>query len=184
MILDYGEGRDLSKLCSIEFQHAATFSSNDEKIFSNHLKSFLIKLKSNESIAFPYKIHANDYHVFEIGNSNEIEHVKYLYKSYLQLVSCVQQEQDVRAFYYLTEDSERRPKSVHNYKNVQTIDLHQSEANSLTDCWNIKSKALFSPHFRTEPIKLRKPVTGSILKLNLDFEYMIFIFKKFTNFCI
>ena len=91
-----------------------------------------------------------------------------------------------RYLFFLTELRQRRPKCIYYYKNVNAIGIHYPyDMNA--GSWKLEPSGLdghFLPHFREEPERLfNGKFNGSILKLNIDFEYLFFILKTFTSYC-
>ena len=170
----------------------------DEKKLINQLGTFLRDLNNNQK--FPYKLilSASPYekgHTFIIERE-DISYVQYLYDSFSKFISCAYEnylnktnkvdKNLVRYFYYTAEPTERACKVIHFYKNVMSIFVHRP-ADYLKSSWSIDSSArngqLLS-HFRSSyDHDFLKNATGSIRKLNIDFEYTFFLLQKYTNFC-
>ena len=192
------EGRDINKLGSIKFSHAATIipSENEKKLIED-LGSF-IQIKNYSS--FPYKIsfkkfQSDNVHLFEI-RKDDIDYVRYLYKAYNSFIPCAYEgylrkidnktvdTSLVRYLYYLTEGFGRMGKAIHYYKNVKSLFIHYAEE-LVEDNWSFHAPSLhgnFLPHYRISS-KEKKNFTIPINKLKLDFEYAFFLLKNYTKFC-
>jgi hypothetical protein len=75
-------------------------------------------------------------------------------------------------------------KSIHYYKNVKSLFVHFAEEMS-EDHWSFEPLAdhgHFISHFRSTS-KKKKNYTGSVKKLNIDFEYTFYLLKNFSYFC-
>ena len=133
-------------------------------------------------------------HTFTV-EKEDFPHVEYLYNTYISFISCVYNRylnisskinsNLLRYFFFKTEPIERSPKTIHYYKNVNTIWIHRP-LDYKKSAWDIRSYKWghFISHFRSEmnEIYLRN-FTGPIRKLNIDFEYVFFLLKNFTNYC-
>ena len=202
LIDKYSNGRDINKLASISFQHAATIIPNEveKKLFED--LTLVIERTNSNSLAFPLEIFVNEPplvnqgHFFSIAK-DDIEYVKYLYKAYKSFITCAYEgflkkinsetidKSLVRHFYYLTESNERMGKTIHYYKNVKSLFVHYAEEKS-EDHWSFEPPAYhghFMSHYRMAPKQKRQNFTGSIKKLNIDFEYVFFLLKNYTTFC-
>ena len=124
-----------------------------------------------------------------------MDYVLYLQKAFKSLIECVYQDffksidkintNIVRAFYYLTSYRERPSKSIYHYKNTKSMGIHVCYE-SRKDTWKFKPSASnghFTPHYRTRPYKSNEIFISSIRHLNIDFEYIFYVLKKYTNFC-
>ena len=183
--------RDLSKFAGFQFKQVETFTRENEKKFLESLESLIINNnKNNSTIVFPQQLTANLYHYFQI-NKNDIDYVNYLLKSYKEMSTCIYSNftseielGEIRAFYYLTT-GERHPKSIHHYKNTRTLDIHYV-SETVDRSWIIIPSEIdghFSAHYRPEMEHFKRNFTGSIRDLNIDFEYLFFILKKYAKFC-
>ena len=205
LIQKYRNGREINKLSSISFSHAALIPSIDIEIKLINDLNLIIKQIENpdtSSTTFPLKIFVNEPPFVNQGHfflieKNDVDYIKYLYKSYNSLIPCAQEgflklidtkkfdNSLVRYFYYLTEPNERMGKTIHYYKNVKSLFVHYAEESS-EDHWLLSPSQFhghFISHYRMFPKQKRQNFTGSIRKLNIDFEYIFFLLKKFTNFC-
>ena len=76
-------------------------------------------------------------------------------------------------------------KAIHYYKNVKSLFVHFAQDYN-QDSWSFSPSAYnghFLTHYRKIPKEKRKNFTGTIRKLNIDFEYLFFLLKNFTKFC-
>jgi hypothetical protein len=189
--------RDVTKLSSIQFQNAATMTDDAEKELINSLELLVQKLEASKtpSLLFPLKIIANKNHIFFI-EKNDVDYVKYLLKSYKSFIYCVYtQHKDrikkvekslIRSFYYLTSYYERPKKSVYHYKNARSMGIHTIREN-IKDSWDFSPNGLsghFTLHYRGEIYKVAQNFTSTIRDLNIDFEYIFFVLKNYSDFCI
>ena len=205
VISKYKWGKDLSKLSSIYFQHAAYIIPNqEERKLMAELDLIIKKLDTNkEEIIFPIKIYlsAPPYkigHTFVI-DKQDIRYIRYLHEVYSNLVSCTYDKylnnsnridrNLVRYLYYISERVERSPKVVHYYKNVKTIFIHHG-VEFVTGDWKLYISpndivnGHFLAHYRTDLYWLYNANSnGPISKLNFDHEYLFFMLQNFTNFC-
>ena len=84
---------------------------------------------------------------------------------------------------------ERMGKKIHYYKNVKTLWVHwawdvEKIQGTWTCCDDNSLEGGFVLHFRENIRRIWKAnYTGSIRKLNFDFEYVYFLLKHFTNYC-
>ena len=199
------ENDRMSEMGSLYFQDSPFFIPNiDENILIENLRS--IASTKLEILSFPLtfnlgfhnlrlgKVSTTVSHFFRIERE-DISYVKYLYNTYNSFISCVYSRylnkstkinsNLVRYFYYTAEPEERPTKSVHYYKNINTIFIHRP-LDYDESAWNIQVPYAMGhlSHFRHSMSRLFKwNSTGSIKKLNLDFEYVIFLLKNFTSVC-
>jgi hypothetical protein len=76
-------------------------------------------------------------------------------------------------------------KEIHYYKNIKSV-FHHYSIDKSKDAWNVLPSINNShvlAHFRSEWKYGHLNGTGSIQKLNLDFEYIFYTLKHFTLFC-
>jgi hypothetical protein len=200
LIDKYSNGRDINKLGSISFLHAATIMPNN--VEKKLIEDLRLVIETKNSSLFPIKVFLNEPpfinqgHLFSV-EIEDIDYVKYLYKAYDSFIPCayegyLKQIDDkiidkslVRNIYYLTEANERMGKSIHYYKNVKSLFVHYAEEKS-EDHWSFQPSVYhghFMTHYRKTPKQKRQNFTGSIKKLNIDFEYVFFLLKNFTSFC-
>ncbi len=196
LVEEYRDGRNRSLLNSITFEHAAYLISNDvEKKLIRDLGVVLHKINSTK---FPVLIKLGDTpdHFFTfIIEENDVDYVWNIYKSYKSLETCGYDKMIFnsnldksfqRFLYFLTEDLQRWPKCIHYYKNVRALFLHYATDTEI-DTWGFtpsKSNGHMLPHFRNDDrIFFDGNFNGSIRKLNIDFEYLDFMVKKFTGYC-
>ena len=126
-------------------------------------------------------------HNFLVENDNDVNYARKLYETYKSLVQCAYNidKTFIRALYYLTEKAERGPKSIYYYKNIRAIRLHRAD-NYAQAGWSIHplgKDGHFLSHFRVETKIKDFIVNESISNLKIDFEYLFFFLKNFTNFC-
>ena len=189
----------LSQLGSIYFQDSPFIKPGIDE--NNLIEKLGIFLKDYDRIkTFPYhlKLSAPPYtswHMFAI-EKEDFSYVQYLYNSYKTFISCVynrylnkstkMNSNLVRYFYFNAEPDERPTKAIHYYKNTNTIFIHRP-IDFVKPIWRIQAPyktGHFLSHFRTDIGWLyNTKMTGSIRKLNLDFEYVIFLLKNFTSYC-
>jgi hypothetical protein len=205
LIKKNNRGRDIKQLSSINFLHAtAVIPNSNQKDLMNNLGEaleFINKSSSFNSSMFPIIIslgekplNGDKHHYFYIKEEN-LNYVEYLYKSYNSFTKCLYENylqkidiidtNFIRYLYFLTEPSERMGKAIHYYKNVKSL-FHHFASDTVKKSWRFTpsyTDGHFMHHFRLAPTKRRKNIIGSILKLNIDFEYGLFLLKNFTNFC-
>ena len=196
-------GRDLNKLGSISFAHAIyLIPDHHEKKLINDLGSVIekIELNNSNSSGYPFRILLSS-PPFKAGHTfiiekNDVDFIKYLYKSYNSLIPCVYRnylknvtkldDSFVRYLYYLTEGNERMGKAIHYYKNVKSVFVHYAE-DAVAGHWSFdapKYLGHFLPHFRKDAAKVYgSNFEGSVRKLNIDLEYVFFLLKNYTTFC-
>jgi hypothetical protein len=88
-----------------------------------------------------------------------------------------------RYFYFITEPDQRLPKTIHYSKNSRALFIH-FPPDTAHGSWDLKPifyDAHMLSHFREDWFDGN--FEGSIQKLNIDFEYLFFIIKKFTSQC-
>jgi hypothetical protein len=92
----------------------------------------------------------------------------------------------VRHLYYITEGNEAMGKAIHFYKNVKSVFIHYAE-DTVPDNWGFhasESDGYLLSHFRDDVNRFFKAnFSGSIRKVNIDFEYVSFLLRNFTSFC-
>ena len=194
-------GRDVQKLSSIGFSHAAYFIPDHfEKQFINDLGRNIEMYEKNNSINFPLSIvlsepNQKNGHTFFIQRE-DINFIKYLYQSYQSLIPCIYNnylkniseftKNAIRHLYYITEGSEAMGKAIHYYKNVKSLFIHYAKE-TVNDHWNFhapEADGNFLSHFRVDVNKFFKAnFSGSIRKANIDYEYAFFLLKNHTSFC-
>ena len=193
LIRIYGNGRNKSDLRSIVFSHAFAVTSND---LIEQLNSLIKTIKTNKQ--FPFRLFFTDSlsndagHIFII-KKNDFEYVEYLVNAYQSLIPCAKALEGVnnfdksliRYFYFITDEYERMGKAIHYYKNVNSIWVHQA-IDVDNNSWTLYPSSMdghFLPHYRENIIKYFENHTGSIRKLNIDFEYVFYLLKYHTSFC-
>ena len=203
LVNKYRGNRDKSRLAAITFQHSAYLIEENivDHLFAN-LGIILQSLDEDKSnLTFPILIvfHGPSNpigHTFII-EKNDIEYIRYLYNSYYSLAKCLFNNSikkmnstlDVslqRFVYLITEHEQRWPKSILVGKNMEATFLH-FPTQWIPGSWDFKPDASdghMLPHFRDDISWLYYGnFNGSIRKLNIDFEYLFFIVKKFSNYC-
>ena len=188
---------EISKLRSIEFQHAVMFtSSNLQKRIMQEIKLIAIDIENNNlTEQFPIEIPTIYKGVVFTIAENELSHVvrlsklydsfNCLYGKYLEIMRKIDQS-FVRYLYFVTGNNRRLPKSIHYTKNVYSIFTHDALH------YNETSIILKAPiynghinaHFRDELISLfEKPENVSVKSIDFDFEYAFYLLKTYSNFC-
>ena len=185
-------GRDISQLSSIRFQHKYLLMPNTaEKNLIHKLGSLV---QTNKTLNFPLNLtFTNSSRWFRI-EKNDLEYVDYLYKTYTSFIKNVAEnylenitEIDKNLLRYtsiLTENNHHSSKEIHYYKNVKSISHHNSKE-LLKNTWNISTSSNnFISHFRVDLSKFYdENFGGSIRTLNFDIEYINFLLRKFSQFC-
>jgi hypothetical protein len=198
-------GRDIKQLSSINFLHAtAVIPNSNQKDLMNKLGEaleYINKSSSFNSSIFPVMIslgekpiNSDKHHFFYIKQEN-LNYAEYLYKSYNSFTKCLYEKylqkidkidtNFIRYLYFLTEPSERMGKAIHYYKNVKSL-FHHFAQETVEKSWRFTpsyTDGHFMHHYRLAPKRKHKNIIGSILKLNIDFEYGLFLLKNFTKFC-
>ena len=186
--------RDMTKFSGFQFKQVETFTRQNEETFVSSLE--LLMSSINASTKFPLELAANVYHIFSIYK-NDVDYVHYLLDSYKELKPCVYGDylknvemtskydvNQIRIFYYLTS-GERNPKSIHHFKNTKSLDIHYV-SEKVQNGWIIIPSDInghFSTHYRAEVEHFKRNFSGSIRQLNIDFEYLFYILKKYAKFC-
>ncbi len=131
-----------------------------------------------------------------ISNNIPIYIYRYLIKAYNSLIPSVYGEylnnsnqiveNFVRYVFYLTEKNELFAKEIHYYKNVKSL-YHHYAMEVDVDSWKFTPSPYnghYLAHYRKNVAEIvRSNWSGSIRKLNIDFQYLFFLLKKFTKFC-
>ena len=134
-------------------------------------------------------------HTFFIQRE-DVDYIKYLYNSYHNLIPCVHNNylknisgltnNAIRHLYYITEGNERMGKAIHYYKNVKSLFIHYA-TDAVKEHWGLhapESDGNVVSHFRVDShLLFSKNFSGSIRKLNIDYEYVFFMLKNHTSFC-
>ena len=191
LIEKYKNGKNKSDLRSIQFMHATTLPNLAERQLMMRIGHLIKQINSTNK--FPIYLNL-DNHLFEI-NYSDISYVQNLYEIYTNFISCAYKdyfnkiktidEIFKRYLYYVTELNERMHKSIHYYKNVNTMWVHHAKEHEKKSWafWPSVFDGHFIKHYR-ENLKITKRVfTGTIRKLNIDFEYIFYLLKKYTSFC-
>ena len=194
-------GRDVDKLGSISFDHAAYLMPKSlEKQLIHDLESVIGNIEANayNSSVFPLSIFLSSSpfttgHTFTI-EKEDVDYIAYLYKSYKNLIPCIYENYlknltkilNIRYLYYTTTDEERMGKEIYYYKNVKSIFAHHAQEVA-DDQWSFKASAFDGhvlSHFREDIAKIWiKNFSGTIRNLNIDYEYIFFLLKNYTAFC-
>jgi hypothetical protein len=185
-------GRDISQLSSIRFQHNYLLMPNvAEKKLIFDLGSLI---QTNKTLNFPFKIHFANSSRWLTIEKNDLEHVEYLFKTYNNFINNVYEqyikklgeidESLLRYTSVLTENNHHSSKEIHYYKNVKSI-FNNNAKDTARNTWKILAPSNnFISHFRTDLTNFyEENIGGSIKKLNFDFEYIFFLLKKFSKFC-
>ena len=203
LIGKYKKRRDVNKLGSIGFDHAAYLVPDHlEKQLVHDLGSIVDNIESNNynSSVFPLTIFFSA-PPFKVGHTftiqkEDIDYITYLYKSYKNLIPCIHRsyfknmtnlnKNNIRYLYYITETTERMGKQIHYYKNVKSLFVHFAQ-DSVSGRWSFTAPAFDGnvlSHFREDMKKVgNKGFSGSIRKMNIDYEYLFFLLKNYTSFC-
>jgi hypothetical protein len=194
-------GRDLDKLGSIGFRNSAFFIPDHfEKHLISELGNRIDMIDKNSSVEFPLSIFLS-FPPHKIGRTffikrEDVDFIKYLYKSYESFIPCIRNNylkniseltnNAVRHLYYITERSEAIGKAIHYYKNVKSVFIHYAE-DTVSGSWGFHSSEFdgnFLSHFRVDVnIFFKSNFSGSIRKVNIDFEYVSFLLRNYTSFC-
>jgi hypothetical protein len=196
------KGRDIDKLGSIKFLHTFYMPYKIANKLIKDIGLLIEKIEKHEnsfSSLFPLYLYVsvepyNAGHLFSV-DIHDLEYIKYLHKAHNTFISCVNElylnnsinlDSNLKRYlYYVTETSERAQKETHYYKNIKSVFHHFSEARS-KDTWNVLP-SIYNGHilarFRSKWEYGDLNVTGSIQKLNLDFEFIFYTLKHFTLYC-
>jgi hypothetical protein len=185
----------LNQVRSVYFPHAGVLLPNEiEHSLITQIGS--IVKKSNERNfynQFPFTIRLS-LHTFVI-ELDDIEYIKHLYSSYQSLIPCAYlsylnkidkyDKNLVRYLYYATETRERAGKTIHYYKHVKSVFMHYARDFDKPSKLVVASAASGRTlrHYRELPKTMKRNQTGTIRKINIDYEYIFYLLKKFTDFC-
>ena len=157
------------------------------------LGSLIQSIYSNKNESkFPFYLILTDKpsrgHTFVIEESG-LDYMRYLYGSLYSITAKHNISIDwtlTRSLYFLTEFQQRRPKCIFNGENVRSVFIHYPK-DVFPSTWYFKPSALDGhvlPHFRNDNSPFYKgKLNSSIANLRIDFEYLYFIIKKFSDFC-
>ena len=197
----YGLGRNISELGSITFPHAGYIAPYElEKDLIHGLRVF-VEMVESDNITLP-----NRYIYFEskenysskiLIEKDDINYIKQLYTSYNALVPCLKEKylnhsinlnkNLVRYLFYGANKHGLRGKAIHYYKNIKTIRTHFAFIYKSNDSWDISpllKHGHFLSHFRDDMSKIyTRDRLGSIRDLNIDYEYLFYLLRNYTNFC-
>ena len=197
-------GRDVNILGSINFNHALYLFPNDnEKQLMNSLGLLIEKITTNNnSTLFPLSIllkmiPSNKGHIFII-EKEDIDYIKYLYNSYKNLMPFIYEnylknltriygDTFIRYLYFVTDPNQRMGKQIHYYKNIKSVFVHYA-VDSANKPWSFTASSIeghILPHYRNDFEKYysKRNLEGSIRNVNIDFEYLTFLLKRYTSFC-
>lgn len=184
LVEKYRNGRDKSKLSSISFEHAAYLIQNEqvEKLFTE----FGSIITSINMTKFPMSLILGEpprTHKFVVEES-DLEHVRYLYSGYNEFAKCLFKSLNSslnslfqRFVYFRTEPEQRWPKCIHYSKNVFSVFPHYP-THVAVDTWDFFPSYVdgnMLPHFRNDMNWFDGQFNSTIKKLNIDFEYLIFV---------
>ena len=196
-------GRDRNKLGSIKFVHAIYMPYDAGNKLIKEIGLLIDKIEKHKntfSSLFPLYLYVsmepyNGGHLFSV-NIDDLEYIKYLYKAYNTIISCVYEKYLnksmnldttlMRYLFYITESKERAQKEIHYYKNIKSVFVHFAEEKS-KDSWDVIPSSVYTSHilshFRSKIVYSDFNATGSVQKLNVDFEYTFFSLQQFSKFC-
>jgi hypothetical protein len=183
--------QDRSKLAAIEFARIVTFSETQksEEIFSNKLERLVEKIKRSKKFPVNFDFSFYKFKILE----NDVSYINYLlivsciYRNYTKEIRLIDIDK-IRAFYFSYDWGLKYPKSIFYYQNIRAVGIHKA-TKIKNDSWILKpsaNKGHFCTHYRLKQEKFyrsSKPIEP-IRNLNIDFEYLTFILKDYTNFCL
>ena len=202
-------GRDREKLRSIDFRRTIALKHSDKKtiLIMKDLKRLIQTIDSNQVHSYPLELFIRMNKEKKFGykyliKENDIEYIKHVYKSYESLESCdskrylndltrnntVIDHNLVRFLYFVTEygfTKHKNFKKIHYSKNVNTLFTHWA-VDYEADTWTFipsPENGHILHHFREQFKESHENFTDSIRLLNIDYEYLIFVLKKYSNFC-
>jgi hypothetical protein len=128
-------------------------------------------------------------------------YIKHLYNSYFNLIPCsynkyfnysinkdkILDDNLVRLVYFVTPHDmiQKNYKKIHYYKNVYSIFTHWA-TDYENDSWTFIPSSMdghLIHHFR-KSWKFRPDISiDSIRLFNIDYEYLFFLLKHFSDFC-
>ena len=196
LIEEYSKGRNRSLLLSIEVKHVLYILPNDvEKKLFQDIGVILDRINST---SFPVSIFLGDAPNSTLGQiytieKNDIEYANMIYNSYTNINNCANNwlinsrldKMFQRYVYLITESSQRFPKCIYYYNNFKFVNAHGA-TDYKPKTWSFTPSVFdghMLPHFRVGYGRYFRNLTSSIRKLNIDFEYLLFIMKNFTNYC-
>ena len=187
------ENRDRNMLSTISFNHVAYLISDNQidKLFKDLRNITKSNYSSND---FPVIVYVGDdsikLHKFII-EEQDLSHVKYLYDSYSFFSKCLIKSINItlnnlyrRYVYLITEHDQRWPKCVYYHKNIHSVFVHYP-VDVNPGSWRFSpstKEGHFLSHFRNEISYFNINYNMSITRLNIDFEYLLFMTKT-TNYC-
>ena len=202
-------GRDRKKLRSIDFRRTIALKHSDEStiLIMKELKRLIQTINSSQVNSYPLELFIRMNKKEILGykfliEETDVDYVKHVYKSYENLISCgyneylndliknnsVLDRNFVRFLYFVTEytiTNYKNYKKIHYYKNVNTLFTHWA-VDYEADIWTFipsPGNGHVIHHFRGKFLESRKNFTDSIRLLNIDYDYLFFVLKKYSNFC-
>ena len=150
-------------------------------------------VKKIKSLKFPIYLNFSIYK-FKILEK-DVDYINYLLKSYKDFVSCIYRDHlksieridtdKIRAYYFSYKWGSIYPKSILYAKNVKTFGIHKV-IEKVKNSWILKPSAKnghFCSHYRLQTEAIHQTFLEPIKNLNIDFEYLTYILKTYTNFC-
>jgi hypothetical protein len=184
----YHENQNKTMLSSIVFRHAAYVVSNN--ITGKLIDDLIVLIEKINTTKFPQTIETTEGGYRFIVERKHFGHIKTLVKSFKASNSCsfdsINSKLDKtfqRFIYFITEPEQGLLKSVYFSKNVKSLFTNAAIPNTWILMTTPKDgHRLFQ--FRHEINDWRHiQINSSISNLNLDFEYLTFALKEFTEFC-
>ncbi len=202
LIENESNGRNIDKLAAINFRRTLTFKPKEEieiKLI-NDLKN-IIDNSQKISIKFPTEVFVQTNHLKKYGHKfiiqkEDIDYIKFLYKTYKHFFSCLENQylrsinssfdsSFVRYLFYHQNEQDYKPKKVHYYKNVYSVFTHWA-VDFENDTWELMPSPYgghLVHHYRDKLEIKNINFTEPIRNIGFDFEYTFLMLKNFTNFC-
>jgi hypothetical protein len=198
----YSGNRNISRINSLYFSNSMYLIPSElHKRLMDDL-GYLIKQIDNNTIKINYPLKlslsdpTNDRQLSLIIEENDVDYLKYLHNGYTSFVSCIFEilriqninidENFFRYLNFVTDAKNRLGKSVHFSKNVKTVFIHDVEE-SEEKTWQLRVPPINGhvvSHFRKDvQLVYHENQNSSIRNLNIDSEYLIYLLKKYANFC-
>jgi hypothetical protein len=188
LIEKYRKGREKAKLSTIYFEHAAYLIENEQvdKIFNDLNLIITSSYKSNKYPIILTLGQSPKTHAFLIEDE-DLEYIKYLYNGYQNVSKCLFKSVNSslnslyqRFVYFRTEHDQRWPKCIHFTKNVFSVFAHYPTHVNI-GAWDFtpsyKDGDMLA-HFRHDMYWFNGKFNSSIRKLNIDFEYLIYVLQQ------
>lgn len=189
---------DISKLHTISFDHALFFKQEDiQKTLFVDLKSITKNLKrSGFNIQYPIQTYLNRTKtgISFFIEKNDVSYVEYLVRIY-EFLECFYEEKlknaniekdFLRFIFFITPGFIRMGKGIYYSKNVLVSWTHWA-GKVKANTYHFHAPAFeghIVGHYRGNPTYIYvKNASVSIRNLFVDFEYMIYVLKDFTNYC-